>query len=57
MIRRYLCCVLLIASTVCGVPVTSYSQVAAALPELTFKRLMNDLQIIVAETPDFEDDL
>ena len=57
MIRRYLCCVLLIASTVCAVPVTSYSQVAAALPELTFKRLMNDLQIIVAETPDFEDDL
>jgi len=57
MIRQYLSRILLVASMICAVSSASYSQIAAVLPELTFKRLMNDLQIIVAETPDFSDDL
>jgi len=57
MLRRYFSRILLVALIIGAAPAASYSQATVALPELTFKRLMNDLQITVAETPDFGDDL
>ena len=57
MIKRCFSHILLVASIICAYPAVSYSQAAAVLPELTSKRLLNDLQIIVAENPGFGDDL
>jgi zinc protease len=57
MIRRYFSRMLFVAATICTIHATLCAQAAVALPELTFKRLMNDLQVIVAETPESGDDL
>jgi len=57
MIKRCFFHILLVASIICAYPAVSYSQAAAVLPELTSKRLLNDLQIVVAENRGFGDDL
>jgi zinc protease len=43
----FLCCIILLAFSSSA----AWAQKSAGLPELTFKRLLNDLQVIVASTP------
>jgi zinc protease len=57
MTRGYVSRIFLIALMAVALSENSYSQNTVVLPELTFKRLMNDLQIIVMETPNFGDNL